>query len=260
MIIEKVKMDNIEILIYTSNNEIDIVSAIQSAKRLSKNIKLIDIGSIDKTIEKAKQNKINIIKLPYTSHVENVRKESIRYVKKDWVFVMDADEQISPELSLEIKSAISNSQYSHFKIPRKEFFGKNKWLKHGGWWPNYQVRLFRKDSLISWPKQIHSFPIFKGKEGVLENSLLHFSKGSLEKTVKKTIRFENIESDLLFKANRKSGTSTFFRKFFGELNRRLILNKGFLDGNIGIIESIYQAYSKTITYIFLYEKEKNSSL
>jgi len=74
--------------------------------------------------------------------------------------------------------------------------------------------------------------------------------------VEKTIIFEDIESSLLFKASKKVKTSTFFRKFLGELYRRLIRSFGFLDGEIGIIESIYQAFSKTITYIYLYEKSR----
>ena len=67
---------------------------------------------------------------------------------------------------------------------------------------------------------------------------------------------EDIEADLLLKAGKQVKTLTFFRKFLGELYRRLIKNFGFLDGEIGIIESIYQAFSKTITYIYLYEKSR----
>ena len=70
----------------------------------------------------------------------------------------------------------------------------------------------------------------------------------------KFVTFENIESDLLLKAKKNVNVATLFRKFLGELYRRLIRNFGFLDGEIGIIESIYQAFSKTITYLFLYEK------
>ena len=73
--------------------------------------------------------------------------------------------------------------------------------------------------------------------------------------VEKTLLFEDIESDLLYEANKKVTIFTFFRKFLGELYRRLIKHPGFMDGTVGIIECIYQAYSKTITYLFLYEKK-----
>ena len=75
--------------------------------------------------------------------------------------------------------------------------------------------------------------------------------------VKKTVIFEDIESDLLFKANKTSGTGIFFRKYLAEFYRRLIKGLGFMDGAYGVIESMYQAFSKTITYLFLYEKSRN---
>lgn len=78
--------------------------------------------------------------------------------------------------------------------------------------------------------------------------------------VEKTIIYEEIEAELLFKAGRKVSTLTFFRKFFGELYRRLLKRIGFMDGPIGIIEGIYQAHSKTITQLFLYEKKESRSL
>ena len=96
--------------------------------------------------------------------------------------------------------------------------------------------------------------------GYLNNSITHYFHGNLEEMVQKTIVFEDIESDLLFQAQKNASICTFFRKFFGELTRRLLLKTGFRDGIIGIIESIYQAFSKTITYLYLYEKKKSRSL
>jgi hypothetical protein len=96
--------------------------------------------------------------------------------------------------------------------------------------------------------------------GYLHESFLHLFHGNLETMVKKTLVFEDIESNLLFKANKSVTTVTFFRKFFGELIRRSVVRAGFLDGTIGIIESIYQAYSKTITYLLLYEKKNRRPL
>ena len=128
-------------------------------------------------------------------------------------------------------------------------------MKHGGWWPDYQIRLFKKGSFIRWPDHIHSTPEFTGPLGYLTHPIEHLIVSSLEKMVNKTLLFEDYESDLLFKAGKNVHTLTFFRKFLGELYRRLIKHRGFLDGQVGIIESIYQAYSKTITYLFLYEKQ-----
>lgn len=232
------KNKNITVLIYTTKNNPKINKSIENAKILTNNIILV---------------------YPDSSIVETVRETGIRKAKTDWVLVLDADEKLSLKLAEEIKQKIieNNQEITHYKIPRKNIFGKIKWLKHGGWWPDYQIRLINKNYLVSWPKIIHSSPIIKGKTGFLKNPIYHYFHGNLSKMVEKTIIFENIEAELLRKAGKKVNIIILFKKFFGELWRRMFKYFGFLDGKIGVIESIYQAFSKTITYLFLYEKNRS---
>lgn len=257
--------NSITVLIYTYNEEKNIVECIKSAQLLSNSVVVIDMESTDKTVELAKKQKAKVLVFPYSQYVEPAREFGIKSAKTDWVFILDADERITPELAQEIvpndtaqvSQGLLDSSITYYNIPRRNIFGGKKWLKHGRWWPDYQIRLINTKAFVSWPKQIHSTPIIKGKGGFLHKPLLHYFHGNLEEMVKKTIIFENIESDLLYKANKSVSTLTFFRKFIGELFRRLIKEKGFMDGTIGVIENIYQAYSKTITYIYLYEKTRS---
>lgn len=248
-------MNNITIIIHTHNEEKNIEDCINSAKLLTNKIILIDMESEDKTVEIAKSLSVPIYNFPKSNYVEPSREFGIKKSQTDWVLILDADERITKELSEEIQSVIHNLEFSHYKIPRKNVFGNIKWLRHGGWWPDYQIKLINKKHFVNWPKQIHSTPQIKGNFGYLENSLIHYFHGDLTSMVKKTVIFEDIESNLLLKAKKTSGTKTFFRKYLAELYRRLIKNLGFFDGPFGIIESIYQAFSKTITYLFLYEKQ-----
>ncbi|KKP87004.1 MAG: Glycosyl transferase family 2 [Candidatus Roizmanbacteria bacterium GW2011_GWA2_35_8] len=247
------------VVINTYNEEENISDCISSAKLLSDKIIIIDMESADKTVTLAKTSGARVFSFPHSSYVEPGREFGINKVKTNWVFILDADERISAELAKEINQIIRNQFLSttHYCIPRKNIFGKVKWLKNGGWWPDYQVRLINKKYFSSWPKRIHSTPAIKGQIGYLKNPILHYFHGDIEKMVEKTLEFENIESDLLYNAKKKTDVSTFFRKFIAELMRRLVINLGFLDGTIGFIESIYQAFSKTITYLFLYEKNRN---
>lgn len=160
-----------------------------------------------------------------------------------------------PESSTSGSGVASLPRMTHYKIPRQNIFGRGQWLRHGGWWPDYQLRFINKKYFKNWPKEIHSSPDINGATGYLKQPLLHYFHGDLTKMVEKTIIFENIESELLFKANKNVTTTTFFRKFLAEFYRRCIKHLGFLDGTVGIIESIYQAFSKTITYLYLYEKK-----
>jgi len=230
-------MNDISVLIFSPENDKNLTDCIRSARLLTENILIIN---------------------PDSSFVETVRESGIKKAKTDWVFILDADERMTKYLAEEIKSLTTNHQspVTNFRVSRKNIFGEKKWLRHGGWWPDYQIRLINKKYFVSWPKRIHSTPVIKGSHGTLKNPLLHFFHGDLEKMVEKTIVFEDIESDLLFKAKKNASTPIFFRKFFAELWRRMFKNLGFLDGSIGIIESIYQAFSKTITYLLLYEKQK----
>jgi len=248
-------MSDVSILIQTHNEEQNIKACITSAKLLSNSVVVVDMESTDKTQEIAKNNEVIVISFPFSSYVEPGRAFGIQQIKSDWVFILDADERITQALADEIKKTISQTEYTYFKVPRKNMFGGKKWLQHGGWWPDEQIRLIKLSAFESWPTQIHSTPNIKGEIGHLSAPFEHHFHGNVETMVQKTLVFENIESDLLFAANKSVSTSLFFRKFFGELWRRFFRKEGFLDGTVGIIESVYQAYSKTITYLLLYEKK-----
>lgn len=245
-------------LITAFNEEKNIEECIKSAKKLTEKIILIDTGSIDKTVEIAKRNKVVVFKESFKKIVEYYRKMAIDKVQTDWVFVLDVDERLTKELAEEVRSKIASAHYMAYKVPRKNIFA-GKWLKWGGWYPDHQTRLIKKSAFIDWSQKIHSTPKIKGQIGFLENDLIHYFHGDLNSMVKKTIIFEDIESGLLFEAKKPVNTLIFFRKFIGEFARRTFFKLGFKDGSLGIIESIYQAFSKTITYIYLYEKTTKST-
>ncbi|MBI4973524.1 glycosyltransferase family 2 protein [Candidatus Roizmanbacteria bacterium] len=251
---------NISILIETYNEEKNIADCIRSAQLLTQTVVVVDMQSTDRTVEIAKSMGATVI--PFDSHplyVEPAREFGIKQIKSDWVMILDADERMTKELAHEITETIKENN-TYYKIPRKNIFAGKKWLQHGGWWPDEQMRLIKMSAFKAWPNDIHSTPKIEGKMGYLKEPFLHYFHGDLQTMVEKTLIFEDIESDLLYKAGRPVSTPTFFRKFFGELWRRLFRNRGFMDGKIGIIESIYQAFSKTITYLFLYEKKNGRTL
>ena len=254
-------MENkITVVITTHNEAENIKEAIESAQLLTHDILVVDTSSTDKTVSTAKKLGSRILSHPYTVYVEPTRGFAMNQVDADWVFILDADERITKELAHEILSVISDTTATHFKVARKNIFGQTRWLKYGGWYPDRIIRLIKKETFLVWPKEIHSTPQINGEKGCLKEPLIHKFHPNLENMVAKTAIFEDIESELLYKAGRKAGTLTFMRKFFGELYRRLLKWAGFLDGASGVIESIYQAYSKTVTYLMLYEKNQRKSL
>lgn len=244
-------------VVITSYNEQEhITQCVLSAKLLTENILVLDMGSPDGTVKLAKDAGAQVVTIERSIYVEPARMMGIARAQGDWVLILDPDERITPEVAEEVSHVLEDlhSRITYYKIPRKNIFGKAVWLKHGGWWPDYQTRLIKKSALKDWPARIHSTPLIEGECDLLTKPIVHYFHSNLTTMVEKTILFENIESDLLYKAKREVSTTTFFRKFIGEITRRLITRVGFLDGVMGWIESIYQAFSKTITYLYLYEK------
>lgn len=245
----------ISVLIQTHNEENNIAECIASAQLLTNTLLVVDMESTDRTVEIAKKNGADVLTFPFSHYVEPARSFGVSQIESDWVFILDADERLTDDLVQEISKAIETEKHTYYKVPRKNMFGGKTWLRYGGWWPDHQMRLIKRSAFRSWPSRIHATPHIDGSMGYLAHPFLHYFHGNLEHMVEKTLIFENIESDLLYDANRPVSTPTFFRKFLGELWRRLIVKRGFLDGKIGIMESVYQAFSKTITYLLLYEKK-----
>ncbi len=279
----------ITVLIQAYNEQEEIVECIKSARLLSHTIIVVDTESTDKTVSLAKEQNVTVHSFPYSRYVEPARNFGIEKVKTEWVFLLDVDERLTEELAGEIVGILirhgrkvqddkgvaqgdppslselreGKQDITYYKLRRKNIFAGKKWLQYGGWnsVTDYQTRLIKKSAFKEWPQAIHSTPIIEGEAGLLKEPLLHYFHKNLETMVAKTAVYEDVESDLLFKAGKPVSTATFFRKFLGELYRRFFKFQGFRDGTLGVIESVYQAFSKTITYLFLYEKyhEKNSN-
>lgn len=252
-------MPSISVVITVYNEENYIADCIQSARLLTDNITVVDTGSTDRTVALVTSLGAEIKHLPFRRYVEPSRKYAITSATSDWVLVLDADERISKELADEILAAVSSDDFTHYTIPRRNIFAGRKWLRYGGWYPDQVLRLIKTSSFKAWPDAIHSSPVIDGNRGELKNDIIHYFHPSLEQMVSKTTNFEEIEAELLFQAKKKSGVMIFFRKYFGELYRRLVKKMGFRDGAFGVIEAAYQAYSKSITYLILYEKQHAKS-
>lgn len=247
---------SISVLIYTYNSEPHMSECIESAQLLTDSVVVVDQDSNDGTKSIAAHKKVKVVTVPHHNYVEPIRMLGIKDVKSDWILILDADERLTEELAAEVKETLSTTKFTSFQVPRKNIFARKKWLQYGGWYPDYQTRLIKRTALVDWPQKIHAMPVIEGQSGVLINPMLHYFHGTIENMVSKTVLYEAIEAELLYDAQRKSSTFIFFRKFLGELYRRLIQHAGWRDGMIGVIESVYQAYSKTTTYLFLYEKQK----
>ncbi len=181
------------------------------------------------------------------------RNYGARESKGEWLFYVDLDEEVTPELREEVIKTTMEGKYTAYALPRRNFLLGHK-MRFGGWWPDYVLRLIKKDSLISWEGELHEQPKIKGEVGKLKNPLIHNSHRSLSEMVEKTNKWSEIEARLLYKSGHpKMNIARFISAGAREFWNRGIVRFGFLDGTVGVIEVFYQTYSRLITYAKLWE-------
>lgn len=183
------------------------------------------------------------------------RNEGAKKAKGDWLFYIDTDEEVTPDLKSEIEFTINNLQFTNsaYAIPRKnKLLGRE--MHWGGWWPDFVLRLIRKDKLKGWFGELHEQPLIDGEVDYLKNPLKHDSHRNLHDMVEKTNKWSEIEAKLLYDSGHpKMNIFRFCSAAFREFWKRGVLKMGFLDGKVGVIEIIYQIYSRLITYSKLWE-------
>jgi glycosyltransferase involved in cell wall biosynthesis len=248
-------MLNLTAIIIAKNEENLIADCIESVNFCNE-ILLIDNNSADRTTEIAIRMGSRVIKAN-TSDFSELRNIGFKESESKWLFYIDADERVDHQLKKSIQEVVDNgSDYSAYKITRKNFYlGKTQWPKS-----EKMERLFLKEKFNKWTGKIHESPSFEGKTGELEGFLLHFTHRDLSQMLNKTIIWSDTEAKLRLEANHPKMTWWRFpRVMLGTFFNYYIKQRGYSAGTVGLIESIYQAYSSFITYAKLWELQNKST-
>ncbi len=239
--------------IIAHNEEHNIKRCLESIKWANEII-VVDCESTDNTVKIAKRYTNRIYKRKNLVNLNINKSYAISKSRGEWIFYIDPDEVITPQLKEEILKVINqDTNFDGFKIPRLNYyiFG---FLKHGGNYPDYQLRLFRKGKGKFPNKHVHERIVIDGKIGKLKSNMLHFPYTTISEYIKKLDFYTSFYADYWIK-NRKNVNSLSLLvnlsykpiiKFF----ERYVLKGGFLDG----IAGFFAAFSHSTTHIITYFK------
>ena len=161
------------VLILTLNEEINLPACLKSVS-WSDDIVVFDSYSTDRTVEIAKAAGARVVQRTFDnwSTHQNWAVENIDF-KNEWVWYVDADEVILPDLAKEILEVTSDPYRPEvaYKVRRKNIF-LGKWLKHGGMYNVWIARLW-KPQKIRWQRYVHPIAIIDGPVGYLRNCFIH---------------------------------------------------------------------------------------
>ncbi len=251
----------LSVVIHTKNAENTLEKSIKSVK-FADEIVVVDMMSTDDTIKIAKKFTSAIYSYPDVGYVEPARNFAISKAKGDWIFILDADEEVPEELERVIKGIVSRSKNKDtadcYYIPRKNMIFE-KWIEKTGWWPDYVLRLFRKGH-VEWSDQIHSIPITSGEVSELpkveEIAILHHNYQHVDQYINRMNHYSGIQAkELLESQNVEIDSKYIFKKFSGELLSRLFAQRGINDGSHGLSLSLLQSISEASVAMKIWDEK-----
>ena len=251
---------NLSVIVITKNASTKIKDCLESLK-FADEIIIVDSGSTDDTVRLSKSYGAIVIKVETVGFVFS-RNAGAKVAKGEWLFYVDADERVTPELKEMVTERINASTHQRinaFRIYRKNII-LGKWLQHGGWWPDPVHRLIKKSAFKEWRGELHEYPVVSGEVGLIEEPLTHNSKDSVAEMVVNSCLFAPIEAELKFKAGHPPvKIHHFVLAMWREFWVRGVLKAGWLDGIAGIIEIIYQMFHQFMVYSILWQMQNKKN-
>lgn len=252
---------SLSVAIVTLDEEANIGRTLESVKWADE-IVVVDSGSTDRTCEIAREYGAKIIAEPWRGYVAQ-KQYALELCTKDWVLLLDADEEVSPGLAEEIRAELAAPNPANgYKLPRKNLF-LGKWIRRGGFYPDPKLRLFRRGQGFvtghdphdrcelkpEVPQQIYQF----------KHDLIHYPYPNLTLYLGHMNRYSSLGAQLAVAKGHRSFSfsdivlrplATFFYNYF--------LRLGFLDGREGLLLHLYHAGYVSWKYAKAWESSRKT--
>ena len=260
-------------VLITVKNEVDLLPGCLESVRWADDVFVVDSGSDDGTRDIVVQFGGRHVEHPFVNSAaqKNWALGSLDFTNS-WILVLDADERISDDLAVEVRSAVLRDECDGFWIPRKNFFG-GKWIRHGGWHPDWTLRLVRRGRGEYEDRAVHSELQVKGRVAFLESPIIHLSRSTIADHLEHYNRYSSLESEELYRrggkrrevrlislpgAMRPLGVrlwSCLPCKPFWTFFWHYVFRGGFRDSSMGAILAAMEAYNVAITHAKRWERE-----
>lgn len=218
-------------------------------------IVIVDSFSKDKTVEIAGRYTDKIYQREFLGYKDK-HEYADSQTTSDWILWIDADEIITPELRSSIESLKLQNEADlpdGFRIARKTWY-LGRWIKFSGWYPDYQMRLYRKSASYWDGIAPHETARVKGRIEKLDGEFLHYTKNNLSEHHRVIDNYTTLAAQYKVKQGEKVGGFGIFFNAIAAFIRTFILKQGFRDGVQGLIIAMFTAYSVFLKYAKVWEK------
>jgi glycosyltransferase involved in cell wall biosynthesis len=245
---------DLSIAIITRNEEKNIKDCLESAEWAGEII-VVDAESDDATAKLCADFGVCFYSEPWKGFSAQ-KNSAIAKATKKWVLSLDADERVTPELKRDIEEIIQsrNTKDGYF-IARKNFF-LGRWIRYCGWYPDYNLRLFKRGKGSFKNREVHEAVVVEGSVGYLKHPMEHYTYTSISDYLQRLDRYSTLAARELFKENKTYGMlHIIFRPVYTFLNM-FVLRAGFWEGYHGFILSVLYGFYTFSKYIKLKELQR----
>ncbi len=246
-------MNKVSAVLISFNEEEKIEGALRSLKGVSDEIIVVDSFSTDATEEICRQYVDQFLQRPWEGY-RSQKQFATQQANHEWVLSLDSDEVLSPELQEEISRLKEEAvdDVNGYWLPRKTYF-LGRWIEHTTWYPDWQLRLFRRSTGQWKGGRVHESFRVTGRTARLQGELYHFTYTSLKEYLVQLERFSSLSAADYYDRGLRARPPhllfhpplVFFKNYF--------LRLGFLDGVPGLAASGLSATSTFFKYLKLWE-------
>ncbi|MDR4506720.1 MAG: glycosyltransferase family 2 protein [Candidatus Brocadiaceae bacterium] len=247
---------SISACIITLNEASRIRDCLESIKWVAEII-VVDSYSSDNTVEICKEYTERVYQRTWPGNIEQ-KNYSIGLARHDWILSLDADERLSGDLIREVQEALHNPKdIVGFFFPRlSRYLGK--WIYHGDWYPDYQLRLFKREHGKWQGTNPHGRVFVSGKTRRLKHSMFHFNYKNFSHQLKTIDNYSDIFASVMLERGKGFSLFQLVLRPLYKFIKVYILKRGLLDGLPGFILAVSNAFYIFVKYVKLWEQIRNN--
>jgi glycosyltransferase involved in cell wall biosynthesis len=244
-------MSSLSVIVATFNEEENLPQLLKSIS-FADEVVICDSGSTDRTVEIAREHGCLVVHKRFDGFGPAKQAALVR-ATGDWVLSLDADERLDDVAAKEIRSAL-NGQFTGYRIKRRSFF-LGRWLRHSGWYPDWVLRLFRREQGCFGNDLVHEGVTVDGEIARLEGHILHYTDPSLTHYLKKLNRYTSLSAEMLYRQGKRFHFWHLFKPPF-LFWKMYLLKLGFLDGFQGLLLALLSSFHVFCKYVKLWELQR----
>ena len=252
----------LSVIVPTGNRE-DVIEECLKSVRWADEVIVVDSISTDATFGIAQKYADRILKHEYGFSARQ-KNWAIPQAAHEWVLIVDTDERIHPDLREEIETMLTSPQeHSGFRIPRVNLV-LGKPVLGAGYYPDYQIRLFRRDKSCYQMRRVHAHMVVDGSVGTLKAPIIHYAHRSLDQMLRNLLVLMTTweAEERLLQQTEKSTMFAMASIVFNLLTRpiaafcsRFLVQGGWREGMHGLSVSMVWGMYIAITYMKIWERD-----